>query len=450
MKATSHAQPYEKEFLRKDGSRVPVLIGGTLIDESSEEGIAFVLDLTERKQAEEALRRNEAYLAEAEAISKSGSWAWKPATNDITHWSQGRYLLFGFDPAAGIPSLEAVLDRIHPEDRTRWLEKTMSVVRGRNTGSDFRIVLPNGEIRHLHGVGHPVFSQPGDVVEIVAAAIDVTERKQAEDALRDSEEQWKAVFENNPTMYFLVDDALTIISVNAFGAEQLGYRPDELIGHPVQIVIHDADWDSALRNKIERLGHLGQSATWVLRKVRKDGGVIWTRETGRAMLVKNRPVVLVASEDVTEAKRAAEALREMEMQLAHANRLETMGQLTASLAHEVNQPIATAVTNARVALRFLHRDPPDLNEVGEALDCIVRDGGRAAAVVQRIRDLSKKASSRDGHVEINAAAREVIEFTRSEATKSGVSVRSELAEGLPLVRGDRVELQQVMLNPSRR
>ena len=184
----------------------------------------------------------------------------------------------------------------------------------------------------------------------------------------------------------------------------------------------------------------------MLRKVRKDGGVIWTRETGRAMLVENRPVVLVASEDVTEAKRAAEALREMEMQLAHSNRLETMGQLTASIAHEVNHPIATAVTNARVALRFLHRDPPDLNEVGEALDCIVRDGGRAAAVVQRIRDLSKKASSRDGHVEINAAAREVIEFTRSEATKSGVSVRSELAEGLPLVRGDRVELQQVLLN----
>ena len=219
-----------------------------------------------------------------------------------------------------------------------------------------------------------------------------------------------------------------------------------LIGEMAMGVDVIADWDSALRNKIERLGHLGQSATWVLRKVRKDGGVIWTRETGRAMLVKNRPVVLVASEDVTEAKRAAEALREMEMQLAHSNRLETMGQLTASIAHEVNHPIATAVTNARVALRFLHRDPPDLNEVGEALDCIVRDGGRAAAVVQRIRDLSKKASSRDGHVEINAAAREVIEFTRSEATKSGVSVRSELAEGLPLVRGDRVELQQVMLN----
>ena len=164
------------------------------------------------------------------------------------------------------------------------------------------------------------------------------------------------------------------------------------------------------------------------------------------MLLKNGSVVLIVSEDVTEAKRAAEALREMEMQLAHANRLETMGQLAASIAHEVNHPIATAMNNARAALRFLHRDPPDLNEVGEALDCIVRDGGRAAAVVQRIRDLSKKASPRDGHVEINAATREVIEFTRSEATKSGVSVRSKLAESLPLVRGDRIELQQVMLN----
>ena len=147
-----------------------------------------------------------------------------------------------------------------------------------------------------------------------------------------------------------------------------------------------------------------------------------------------------------EKNRAAEALREMELELAHANRLETMGQLTASIAHEVNQPIAATVTNAQAALRWLRLDPPDLDEVRQALDRIVRDGVRAGAVVQRIRSLSKKASPHDDRVDINAAAREVIELTRSETMKNGVSVRTELAEGLPLIRGDRVQLQQVIVN----
>ena len=147
-----------------------------------------------------------------------------------------------------------------------------------------------------------------------------------------------------------------------------------------------------------------------------------------------------------EKSRSADALREMELALAHANRLETMGQLTASIAHEVNQPIAATVTNAQAALRWLRLDPPDLDEVRQALDRIVRDGARAGAVVQRIRSLSKKASPHVDQVEISAAAREVIELTRSETMKNGVSVRAELSDGLPQIRGDRVQLQQVILN----
>ncbi|HXZ17884.1 MAG TPA: ATP-binding protein [Roseiarcus sp.] len=153
--------------------------------------------------------------------------------------------------------------------------------------------------------------------------------------------------------------------------------------------------------------------------------------------------------DVTAAVRADQAeaaLRQTQAELAHVARLTTLGELTASIGHEVNQPIAASLTNAQAALRWLRSDPPELNEVRQALERIVRDAARAAGIVQRIRDLVKKAPPRDDNVDVNAAIRDVIEVTRGEATKHGVLVGTELADGLPLVRGERVELQQVILN----
>ena len=150
--------------------------------------------------------------------------------------------------------------------------------------------------------------------------------------------------------------------------------------------------------------------------------------------------------DLTERKEAEAALGEMQTQLAHANRVATMGQLTASIAHEVNQPIAATVTNAEAALRFLNARQPDLDEVRDALGCIVRDGERAGDVLGRIRALIKGAPPLKEHVQIDVAIREVIELTRSEAMKNGVLVQTELVEDLPPVQGDRVELQQVILN----
>ena len=134
------------------------------------------------------------------------------------------------------------------------------------------------------------------------------------------------------------------------------------------------------------------------------------------------------------------------MELAHANRVTTMGQLTASIAHEVNQPITAAVTNAEAALRWLGAQPPDLEEVRQALGAIVKDGTRAGDVIGRIRALIKRTPPRKDGLDINEAILDVIVLTRSEAVKNGVSVQTQLAEGLPLIQGDRVQLQQVILN----
>jgi C4-dicarboxylate-specific signal transduction histidine kinase len=149
---------------------------------------------------------------------------------------------------------------------------------------------------------------------------------------------------------------------------------------------------------------------------------------------------------ITERKRAEEALRAMQVELAHTNRISTMGQLSASIAHEVNQPIAATVTNAQAALRWLRARPPDLNEVRHSLERIVEDGKRAGNVISGIRALIHKVPSRKDWFGLNEAILEMVVLTRSEALKHGISLQTRLAPGLPMVQGDRTQLQQVILN----
>jgi len=150
--------------------------------------------------------------------------------------------------------------------------------------------------------------------------------------------------------------------------------------------------------------------------------------------------------DLTERKNAADALRALQMDLAHANRLATMGHLAASIAHEINQPIGAARNNAHAALRFLAADPPDLAEVSEALECVVNNTYRAGEIIDGIRVQVKKAPPRKETIALNGAIEEVIALVRGELSKNRVSIQTQLAEGLPLVHGNRVQLQQVMLN----
>ena len=147
-----------------------------------------------------------------------------------------------------------------------------------------------------------------------------------------------------------------------------------------------------------------------------------------------------------ESTRRERRYREMQMELARVNRVATIGQLSASITHEVNQPLASARNNLTAAVNFLNRTPPDLVEVREALACAVKDTDRTGTVVGRIRALMQKAPTRTDSVDLNEALREVLELTHGEALKHGVSVRTQLADGLPLIQGDRVQLQQVVLN----
>jgi C4-dicarboxylate-specific signal transduction histidine kinase len=194
---------------------------------------------------------------------------------------------------------------------------------------------------------------------------------------------------------------------------------------------------------------------FVYRATHSDGSVVYNKISGKPVFDANGEFrgYRGTGTDVTalrtaegEARENEQRYRKAELELAHANRLATMGQLTASITHEVNQPITAAVTYALAARRWLGAQPPNFHEVDEALALIVKEGNRAGEVVGRIRALIKKAPARKDAVAINDAILEVIALTRTEASNNGVSVRSQLAEGLPRVEGDRIQLQQVLLN----
>jgi PAS domain S-box-containing protein len=259
------------------------------------------------------LRRSEAYLAEAQRLSQTGSWAWSPEEG-IRYWSEECYRVLSFDPQGGLPQHEDFIQRLHPDDQPAFRELVQTVSREKTEfEADYRIVHLDGSVRDIHVVGHPVLSTSGHLVEFVGTVIDVTERRRAE------------------------------------------------------------------------------------------------QERAR--------------------------LHQLEADLAHINRVSTLGEMAASLAHEVKQPIAAARNNARAALNFLDRSPPDLREVREAVDCIVGDADRAADIVERIRDHIKKAPPRKDRVDLNEAINEVIVLARSAITKNGVSVQTHLTGGRCSFRG---------------
>jgi PAS domain S-box-containing protein len=244
-----------------------------------------------------------------------------------------------------------------------------------------------------------------------------------------------------------------ILDANDAFLRIVGYdRSDLAAGRVRWTELTPSEWSHLDVRAVIDLKRTGTAHPFEKEYFRKDGSRVPVMVGGaRFEEGGNEGVAFVL--DLTERKRAeAEAreserrYREVQTELAHANRLATMGQLTASIAHEVNQPITAVVANAQAGLRFLEEQPVDLDEVRQILEDITRSGGRAGEIVGRIRDLVKKAPPRKQSMQVNAAIREVIDLTRSEAVKNNVSVRMELTDGLPLIEADRVELEQVILN----
>ena len=401
--------------------------------------------------APSTLRRSEVYLAEAQRLSHTGSFGWTPSTGEL-RWSEEIYRILEYDPRIE-PTIERVLQRIHPDDLVMMRRALDETSRGeKDFDITHRLLMPDGSVKFVHVLSHVLKDAAGNL-EIVGALMDVTENTRLYRDLAEREAKIRRFVEANIIGIFVWDLEGRIIEANNAFLRMVGYDREDLVsGRMRWPSLTPAELHSSDERTLAQLKATGTVQPCEREYLRKDGSRVPVL-MGSTLFEESGNEGLAFVLDLTERKRAerdvklgTEALREMRLQLEHANRLATMGQLTASIAHEVNQPIGASVTNAQAALRWLDGPKPDLEEARQALGRIVRDGDRAGAVVGRIRDLVKKAPPRKDLVEINSAIREIIEVTWNEALKNGVSVQTELAEDLPVIHGDRVELQQVLLN----
>ena len=399
------------------------------------------------------LRRSEAFLAEGQRLMHTGTLAFDFATRKNIFWSEEMYRLFGFDPKMGIPSFEESTQRVHPEDRERVLKTREKGVReGAGYEVEFRTLLPDGTIRYIHAVVRPVVNASGDLVEFVASAMDVTERKRTEEALRQTEYYLAEGERLTHTGSYAWNKDSGLVYASAELSRVFGFDPEEPAPphaayrqrvHPDDLAMFDELEEKSIRE--------GADLDWVYRIVLPDGTLKYLHVVARPVFNASGEVVgnIGTTHDVTERKRAEEdreRLRQAEADLAYMSRVTTMGELTVSLAHEIKQPMAAAATNANTCLRWLTRDHPDVEEAREAASRIVKDVTRAADIINRIRLLFKKGEAQRELVDVNEVVREMIVLLRNEATRYSIPIRSELVEDLPKVMADRVQLQQVFMN----
>lgn len=312
-------------FWRKDGRAVPVeYVSTPIIEKGCTTGAVVVFrDISERKQAERAVEESQERFRQLAEHIREVFWITNPGKTQVVYISPGYEEIWGRSCESLYAHPASWLDAIHPEDRSRIEQAAMSRQTLDVYDETYRILRPDGSMRWIWDRAYPIRDASNHVYRIVGFAEDITEHKQIEAELIASERRYRVLFDDNPSMYFMVDAAGTVLSVNRFGADRLGYEVHDLVGLSVVNVFHPDDQQAVRRHLADCLSEVGQPKRWELRKVRKDGHVIWVRETAQAVRSHEQdPVVLIVCEDITAVKEAETALHdseELKNQILHSS-----------------------------------------------------------------------------------------------------------------------------------
>jgi PAS domain S-box-containing protein len=475
-------QPYDVEYRirRSDGTYGWFKTRGTPIRDTEGRIVKWFgtcTDISDRKRAEQELRerelelrqardlleskvmerteqlgRSEAYLAEAQKLSKTGSFGWNVSSGAI-YWSEETFRIFEYGRETK-PGLELVLQRAHPEDRVRVQQ---AIDRTLQDAKDFdlehRLLMPDGSVKHVHSVGHLLGTDQPGKTELVGAITDITERKRAETALRQTEaylEEAQKLSHTGSWAWNVARRENVHWSQEQYRLFGLDPKTDSSSFEKAFQRIHPED-QATFNRVIERAIRERSDFEVDYRTVLPDGATKYLRSVGHPVFSASGELVEFVGTgiDITERRQAEkerERLRQVQADLAHINRATTMGELTASLAHEINQPITAAATDARTCLRWLAREQPDIGEARESAARMVNAVTRAADIIGRLRQLFKKGAPQTSLVDVSEVIQEMVVLLRSEASRHSVSILTELSEGLPRVVADRVQLQQVLMN----
>jgi PAS domain S-box-containing protein len=438
-------------------------------------------DITERKRTEEALRRTqETYFAEAQQLSRTGSFGWNLKSGEI-FWSEETYRIFGYEPGIK-PTLEMVFVRVHPEDAGP-VRRAIEDAARHNTDFDYehRLMMPDGAIKHLHIVAHATRDDAGSP-QFIGAVMDITARKVNEEVLRQNEERYRYLFEHLPIALWsgYRDKTSAILrDLRNRGVADIGAYIDE---HPelVQQMINATQVTEVNRRTVQLFGArtreelLGsllaaqffRTSPQTFRRLieaRFNGATEFESEAkfttldGRTIeglfflmpypsTFRTPNMSLLGFVDDTDRLLAQERLHQVQSEFARAARISTLGELTASIAHEVNQPLTAIATNSETALLWLDRPEPNVAKARELTRRIVEQTRRAAAVITRVRAMASGRVPQIATLSLHDVISDAIALLSSEIRGTNASISLDLLPNLPNVRGDRIQLQQVVVN----
>jgi PAS domain S-box-containing protein len=405
---------------------------------------ATSFDIEDRKRAESELRRAYDSFSDAQQLSHTGSFITDLLADDHK-WSDEAFRIFEFEPGTKV-TVERIRETVHRDDLASFDDVIARGAAGADVAFEFRIVTRRGALKHVRGAAHVVERVAGRPM-FVGALQDVTESKLTEDALRRSEAflaegqrlsqtgtfTWRTdtdeiLFSEELYRIFEIDPK-TVLSLELITSRV----------HPL-----DAPLVAA---KIEHAQTGGQDLDYDVRLQMPGGRVKHLHTFAHSMVDRDgRREILGAMLDITQRRLAEEALDIVRSELAHAARAMSLGVLTASIAHEINQPLSGIITNANTCLRMLAADPPNVEGARKTAQRTIRDGNRASDIVARLRALFSKKTEKSEEVDLNDAASEVIALAASELQRNRVALRTDFARDLPFLNADRVQLQQVILN----